>query len=286
MSEWCWNNGEIVPLEQARISIEDRGFLFADGVYETVRLYSGRPLALREHLERLVRSCGGIHLNLPISVEQFSRELHRLIARASIDEGFCYIQVTRGGGPRNHLFPTSDVKPTMLAFVRELPSMLNPEARPGISLHTVMDDRWNRCWIKSIALLPNVLARNEAAQAGADEAVFQLGGSITECSSSNIFLVIDGALHTHSPGAKVLAGITREHVIRCARELGIAVHERALSLVEAKRAQEVFITSTLREIAWVSLWDREAAGAASCGAVTLKLAHALSDHIRGSCSGS
>jgi D-alanine transaminase len=274
MSEWIWINGEIVPMGEARIDVEDRGFQFADGVYEVIRLYDGKPFTLAPHLERLERSAQGIDMNLPIDRAALSIEIGKLVSRSGVREGMVYLQLTRGVSPRNHLFP-SPQKPTLLFYARPLPAPQLPGQGEGVKLLALEDDRWKRCWIKSIALLPNVLAKNKAVAAGADEAVFIDNGVVTECSASSLFAVIGGKLVTHPIGSKVLPGITRAVLLDCATVLNIPIDERGFVEEEALRASELFITSTTREVSWVARWNDRYIGKARCGPMTIALHQAL-----------
>jgi D-alanine transaminase len=277
-SEWIWLNGEILPAAEARLGIEDRGFQFADGVYEVIRLYDGHPFALRAHLERLWRSAVDIQLTPPLTTDALAFEIKRLIRHSHADNGMVYVQLTRGVAPRNHLFP-EDVEPTLLFYTRTLASLPGPGEGEGIKLLAVPDERWKRCWIKAISLLPNVLAKNAAVAAGADEAAFVDLGFVTECSTSNLFAVIGGKLVTHPIGTKVLAGVTRMHIIELAEQFGIEVDERAIREEEAPRAEELFITATIREVSWVSRWNDMYIGRGRCGSITAKLHRALKDRI-------
>jgi D-alanine transaminase len=279
MSDWIWFNGEIIPMSDARIDVEDRGFQFADGVYEVIRLYNAQPYTLDAHLERLEKSAAGIELSVPLEREKLKSEIARLIAKSAVRDGMIYLQLTRGVSPRNHLYPAAP-KPTLLFYARPLPPGNPPGEGEGARLIAANDDRWKRCWIKSIALLPNVLAKNKAVAAGADEAVFIDGGVVTECSASNIFAVIGGKLVTHPVGSKVLPGITRAVLLDCAATLGIETDERGFGEEEAVRASELFITSTTREISWVARWNDRYIGQARCGPVTLALHRELCHRIR------
>lgn len=270
MSEWCWLNGQVMPLAQASVSVEDRGFQFADGVYESVRLYEGKPFELNAHMDRLQRSCAGIQLSLPIAKEALVSEILKLAAKSNVRDGLVYLQLTRGASARNHLFP-NPVKPTLLFYVRELAPLPPIDQVKPHTLHSVPDERWDKCWIKSIALLPNVLARNAAAAAGADEAIFIDNGCATEGAASNLFMVAQGKLITHPLGPKVLPGVTRDVLLDCAKTLGIPVEEKPMKLDDAKRADDIFITSSTRELVWVSRWDGVAIGTGRAGPVTLRL---------------
>ncbi|CAA9435985.1 MAG: D-alanine aminotransferase [uncultured Phycisphaerae bacterium] len=280
MTDLIWLNGETIPMADARLGVEDRGFQFADGVYEVIRLYDGIPFTLAEHLGRLRRSAAGIQLAVPLTPDALAAEVRKFIPRTGARDGMIYLQLTRGVAPRNHLFPDA-AKPTLLFYARGLPPVPAPGTAEGAKLWSVADERWRRCWVKAIALLPNVLAKNAAVAAGADEAAFVEDGVVSECSASNLFAVIGGRVVTHPVGPKVLPGITRAVLLEVAAELGIAVDERPPREDEARRADEVFITSTTREISWVSTWNNAPVGTTpGCGPVTRRLHEALQARVR------
>ncbi|MBC8108457.1 MAG: aminotransferase class IV [Anaerolineae bacterium] len=277
--EWCWLNGHILPLSEARVSVEDRGFVFADGVYEGIRIYNGRPFALARHLDRLENSCRGLMLSNPLNPAELQREMMRLIDHSQVRDGFLYLQLTRGPSRRNAIFP-KETAPTLLFCTRTLPPVVPVMDQPGAKLITVPDDRWRRCWIKAIGLTANVQARNAADRAGADEAAFvDENGIVAECTSSNLFVVINGTLVTHPVGPRVLPGVTRAVVIDCAKSDGIEVIERPLRLDEAKQADEVFISSTTRHVIWVKTWDDEGMRGEKCGPITRKLSEAFQRRV-------
>ena len=278
MNEMIWINGDVMPLADARIGVEDRGYQFADGVYEVIRLYDGRPFTLREHLERLEKSAAGIDMALPMSAEALATEIRIFLPRANVRDGMIYLQATRGCAARNHIFP-QNCQPNVLFYVRHLAPLDAPGEGEGAALLTVEDERWKRCWVKSIALLANVLAKNQAVAAGADEAAFVEDGVVSECSASNLYVVRGGKVLTHPIGKKVLPGITRMVLQQVARQAGIEFVERAVTLDEAKTADEVFITSTTREISWVGKWDNQPVGGGRCGPVTLRLHRALRERV-------
>ena len=276
--EWIWINGRVIPLADAAIGVEDRGFQFADGVYEVMRLYHGHPFTLAEHLDRLSRSAAAIELALPLPLAELALEIRRLIARTTINDGMVYLQLTRGQSPRNHVIAT-EIASTLLFYVRPLPVLAPPGQAPPVKLMSLPDERWKRCWIKTIALLPNTLAKSHAARNGFDEAVFIEDGRVTECSASNLFGVIRQTLVTHPVGPKVLPGITRAILLTCAAELGIPVQERAMTEAEAMGTDELFITSTTREVSWVNQWNAQPVGGAQCGPITLALHQALAAKV-------
>jgi D-alanine transaminase len=278
MNELVWINGDVMPLAEAKVGVEDRGYQFADGVYEVIRLYDGRPFTLREHLERLEKSAAGIRMALPMSAAALLKEILQFVPRTNVREGMVYLQATRGCAARNHVFP-KNCKPNVLFYVRHLAPLDAPGQGDGAALFTVQDERWKKCWIKSIALLANVLAKNEAVAAGADEAVFVEDGVVSECSASNLFVVRGGKVITHPVGPNVLPGITRMVLQQVARQAGVEWVERPVKFEEATSADEVFITSTTREISWVSKWDGKTVGGGRCGPVTLKLHRALRERV-------
>jgi D-alanine transaminase len=277
MEDLVWINGVIKPFAEATVGIEDRGFQFADGVYEVIRLYEGVPYTLPEHLDRLRRSAAGINLPVPMGNDELSAAIEKLIDATAIGEGMIYLQLTRGPAPRYHAQP-ADPKPTLLFYTRPLDPLAAPGAAPGVRLLSVIDERWRRCWIKSIALLPNTLAKTQAIAAGADEAVFIDAGIVTECSASNIFAIRSGKLSTHPVGPKVLPGITRQILLDLAPKLGIGAEERALTESEVRTADELFITSTTRELSWVSHWNAYPVSPGHCGPLTRRLHEAFIEH--------
>jgi D-alanine transaminase len=266
-------------LSEARVSVEDRGFVFADGVYEAMRIYGGKPFQLPRHLNRLENSCGGLMLSNPLKRDELAGEIARLIDHGRVRDAVLYLQLTRGRAHRHPIFP-EDTPPTLLFWAHEAPPVVPVMEQPGAKLITVPDDRWRRCWIKAIGLTANIQARNAADRAGADEAAFvDEDGIVAECTSSNLFVVIEGTLVTHPVGPRVLPGVTRAVVIDCAKSAGIEVIERPLRLDEAKLGDEVFITSTTRHVIWMKTWDDDAIRGDKCGPITRKLAEAFQRRV-------
>ena len=267
-------------MADARIGVEDRGYQFADGVYEMMRLYNRKPFALQPHLDRLAKSAAGIRLPLPMPIEKIGEEIIKFIPRAPKEEGSIYLQLTRGvASPRNHAIPKSPSS-TLLFYHRAQPLPPGPGDGEGVKLLAMPDERWKRCWIKSIALIANVLAKSEAMEKGYDEAAFVEKGIVSECSTSNLFAVVNGRLITHPCGAKILPGITRQIVLECATQLNIPAEERPLREEEVQRADELFITSTTRELHWVARWNDRYIGQGKCGAMTIKLHRAFQERVR------
>jgi D-alanine transaminase len=237
-------NGSFVPLSEATVSILDRGFLFADGIYEVSAVLDGKLVDNASHLARLERSVGEIALPLPESIERIIGIQKELIARNKLDSGLVYIEVTRGADRgRDFAFPKG-VKPTLIMFT-SVKDIVNAEsAKRGIAVITVPDIRWTRRDIKSVALLAQVLAKQAAAEAGAGEAWMIEDGKVTEGGSSSAFILTqDDVIVTRQNGSEILPGCTRKAVVKLAEERQLRVEERAFSVDEALGAKEAFITS-------------------------------------------
>lgn len=271
-------NGRYMPLEQGRIPVEDRGYQFGDGVYEVIHVYHGRPFRMGRHLDRLERSLEGLEIPIPeprARIEEICRRL-----TGSLRDGSVYLQVTRGAAPRAHAFPDR-IRPTFLAYAR--PARPVPPGKT-LKLLTLRDERWGRCDLKTLNLLPNVLARQRAVRAGCDEALFvREDGVVTEGASSNAFLVRGGAVLTHPAGPRILGGITREAVIDLARNLGIPVLEQTFTRAEALEADEFFMTGTTTEVGAVVSIDGRRIGRGRTGPVAQRLKEAFRDLVRREC---
>ncbi len=240
-SRICWVNGTYLAERDAHVSIFDRGLLFGDGVYEVAAAFNGRLLDADLHLARLTRSLGAIRIVGAQDSNAWTDTMQALIDRNGVTEGFVYLEVTRGVADRDFPFP-SDVRPTQFAYARTKRLSDDPNAA-GISLKSVPDIRWSRRDIKSVALLAQVLAKQEAREAGAYEALMHHDGEVTEGGSSNVWIVQGGMLRTRPLSNDILAGITRAVTIELARELGFPVDERAFTVAEALAADECFMTS-------------------------------------------
>jgi D-alanine transaminase len=256
MPELVYLNGEIMDLASAKVPVEDRGYQFGDGIYEVIRCYNGRPFALLPHLERLYGSAAAILLKMPHELPVMADLAIKFLEQSEIKEAELYIQVTRGTAPRKHQFP-EEATPTVVMIVRPV-RLRSPDAREkGARVITVPEERWANCYIKSVNLLPNILAKEKAVRQGAFEALFvdQAKGIVIEGSSSNIFAVTDGVLWTPPADRRILSGITRSFAIRIAKEQGYEVREEDLPLETLLRAREAFITSTVMEMAAVIMVD-------------------------------
>ena len=259
MSEIAWINGEFLPLERAMVHVEDRGFQFADAVYEVVRTYNGKPFALAEHMARLFRSLAAIQLNPGLTSEQLEPVIREAIERAAFPEALVYLQITRGPAPRHRGFPAKP-KPTVVLTVRALKPALHVR-ETGVSVITVPDIRWSRCDIKSVGLLANVLAYQAAKDAGAYDAIFVTNdGVVTEATAANIFMVSKGALVTPPKCASLLPGVTRDKILHAGAAAGIAGREEKIQKEDLFAAEEVFLTSTTAEVVPVIAVDGQKIG--------------------------
>ena len=241
MSRIAYVDGRYVPHAAAAVHIEDRGYQFADGVYEVIHVYRGRLIDESPHLDRLDRSRGELHIAAPMARRPLMRVLREVVRRNHIDFGLVYIQITRGVARRDHRFPTG-VAPVLVVTARAEPPASAERFENGVRVVTVDDIRWQRCDIKSVALLANVLGKQQAADAGAFEAwMVDRDGDITEGTSSNVWIVAaDGTLVTRQTDAAILAGITRRALLTLAEQHGIKTAERAFTVAEARAAREAF----------------------------------------------
>ena len=270
MTRIAFVNGAFVPEAEATVSIFDRGFLFADGVYEVIALVDGKFVDDGPHLDRLDRSLGEIQLASPMSRDELHTMLVDLASRNAVTEGLVYMQVTRGAAERDFAFPAV-VKQTIIAYARALPVIAHPRALAGATAITVPDQRWARRDIKSIALLPQVLAKQAARAADAFEALMVEDDHLTEGGAATLFMVSGGALVTHALGTDVLPGITRERVFRLAATRQIAIIERSISTSELVKADELFITAATAFVMPIVKVDGTSIGTGTPGAITMQL---------------
>ncbi|MBO8129251.1 MAG: D-amino-acid transaminase [Peptococcaceae bacterium] len=280
MPELTYLNGKIFEAGETRISTNDRGFIFGDGIYEVVRSYNGKLFGLEEHLRRLQQSADAIDLKLPHTLEEFQELVETLNRKSELLETLVYIQVTRGTEPRNHLF-SLDLPPNVFITIRALPDIPGEIYTKGVSAVTVHDGRWNMCHVKSISLLANVLAKHEARKQGAYEAIFvRENGVVTEASSSNVFMVSGGILHTHPADNRILNGITRQFILKLCDELNIPTEVRPYSKDELRRADEVFCTNSVHEVTPVVTVDGMTIGSGRPGPITNQLMRAYRQLVK------
>jgi len=249
MSDKVYLNGIWCAPEQAMVNVGDRGFLFADAVYEATPAYRGRFLRLEAHLARLTEGLKALRIEFDAStLEPLHRDILRRNNLLEADWSMVYVQISRGAAPRTHAFPDNPVPPTVYAFARRLQRPDAVRWQSGYSAVTYPDSRWARADLKTTMLLPNVLAQQAALDAGADDVIFLRDGIALEGSHANLFLVRDGVLHTAPLDHRVLPGITRELILQLARGLGFEVREADSSETALKEADEVFLCGTTTEI--------------------------------------
>ena len=265
-------NGQYLPIEEARISVLDRGFIFGDGVYEVIPVYSRRPFRPAAHLQRLQHSLDGILLANPLSLAAWTAIFERLIALCETEDQYLYLHITRGVAPRDHPFPDPPVPPTV--FVMANPLLMPPASlvASGVAAITAPDNRWLRCDIKAIALLPNVLLRQSAVAAGCAEAILIRDDSfLTEGAASNIFVVRDGVLLAPPKDHLMLPGITYDVLLELAAANGIPHQVRRILKEELFRADELLLTSSTREVLAVTTLDGKAIGDGRPGAMFARI---------------
>lgn len=268
MTEWVYFNGNIVPAGDARVSIDDRGFLFADAIYEVVHVYGETFFAWDRHMARLQHGLSVLRFP-PIDPKPLADAARQLRGRVAAPEAQVYLEISRGAQPRSHLFPPATTPPTVLLWVRPVDPIPAEVVARGIAAITVPDDRWAKVWIKTVSLLPNVLAKEAARAAGAFEAIFVRDGMVTEATSANVFIVREGCLETAPVTNYILPGVTRAVVLELASELGVSVRERPFTVAEMQAADEVFLTGTLTEVLPVTTIDGMSRGVGGPMARTL-----------------
>ncbi|HEX7952808.1 MAG TPA: D-amino acid aminotransferase [Burkholderiales bacterium] len=257
-------NGEFMPIEQAKIPVLDRGFIFGDGVYELVPVYSRHPFRLPEHLRRLQASLNGIKLANPHDDPTWTRLIHRLVELNEAQDQSLYMHITRGPARRDHAFP-KDVAPTVFMMSNPLTTPPRQQVSEGVSAITAVDNRWLRCDIKAIALLPNVLLRQQAVEAGCAEAVLLREGFMTEGAASNVFVVSNGVLLAPPKNHLMLPGITYDVVLELARANGIRHEVREIPEAQLRSAQEIWMTSSTKEVLAITRLDGKPVGTGTPG---------------------
>lgn len=265
MPEIAYVNGGFLPLEQATVHVEDRGFQFADSAYEVMRTYDGKLFAAEEHIERLFRSLSALELEHHFTAKELICIAEEAVRRSKFAEAMVYLQVTRGIARRHRGVPAK-CAPTIIITVRELHPATPSQWGNGLSCITVPDNRWGRCDIKTVALLANVLAYHAAQKAGANDAIFiGADGTVAEATAGNIFIVTHGELRTPPKSPRLLSGITRDKLLGAARATGIPCAEQSVTKAELVAADEVFLSSTTNEVAPVTVVDGQKIGTGKPG---------------------
>ena len=270
MPEIAYVNGEFLPLERAMVHVEDRGFQFADAVYEALRTYNGQPFAVREHLVRLEQSLVAIELKHDFTPAQLEALIQEAVRRAQFPEALIYLQISRGQAKRHRGIP-ADYTPTLVITVRALESSAALREH-GVKVITVPDQRWARCDIKTVGLLANVLAYQLAKRAGVFDAVFcGPDDTITESTAGNIFIIARGVVRTPPANRQLLAGVTRDKILRAAAAAGFPVAEAPVTRAELLAAEEVFLTSTTIEVVPVIAVDGQPIGTGQPGPLARRI---------------
>jgi D-alanine transaminase len=276
MSRIAYVNGRYRPHRDATVHIEDRGYQFSDGVYEVCEVKDGRLVDERRHTERLQRSLAELRIRLPMTLKALSVVLHETIRRNRVDWGIVYLQITRGVARRDHAFPAADTPPAIVITAKNLdPSRNEAVARDGMAVVTVAENRWARPDIKSVSLLPNVLAKQIAREQGAREAWFvDPKGFVTEGSSSNAWIVTrDGKVVTRPADQAILRGISRTVLLDVIKAHGLVLEERPFTLAEANAAAEAFVTSASQTVLPVVRIDGRPVGSGAPGPIAAAFRH-------------
>jgi len=272
MSRVFYVNGEFVEEQDAKISVLDRGFLFADAVYEVSTVLDGKLIDNNAHLRRLHRSLDELSMRTPVSDEDITTAQEILIARNNLTEGIVYLQISRGVADRDFAYPADDVVPTLVMFTQTKKLLQDPLAEIGVSVISVEDIRWQRRDIKTVGLLGPCIAKQAAKQAGAHDAWMVEDGKVTEGTSNNAYIVLaDGTLKTRQLGNEILSGITRQAVLKLCEQTQTTVLEEAFSIDEVKSAREAFITSASTFVMPVVSIDGHSIGDGKPGPVARRL---------------
>ena len=271
-------NGEFLPLAETRISVMDRGFLFGDGVYEVIPVYGGRLFRLEHHLKRLQNSLDAIRISNPLGTAEWQAMLTELVARNEGDDQAVYLQITRGvAEKRDHAFP-ADATPTLFAMSTAMAESLDIDAVPGVTAVTLEDIRWNLCNVKAITLLPNVLLRQQAIDVGSTEAILIKDGLAIEGAASNVFVVSNGLLMTPPNGPALLPGITRDLIIELAVNNAIPFREADITQEQLFAAEEIWLTSSTREISPVIQLNEKVINAGKPGPLWRRMINLYQDY--------
>lgn len=280
MSRIAYVNGRYVPHRQAAVHVEDRGYQFADGVYEVCEIAHRMVVDMGPHLDRLDRSLRELSIIWPLSRSSLEQVIKETVRRNRVSNGLVYIQVTRGVAPRDHVFPAGKTKPAIVVTAKSVSrSVMDAKANKGLGVITVPENRWERVDIKTVGLLPNALARQSAKEQGAQEAWFiDIDGTVKEGAATNAWIVtMDGTLVTRPADTGILKGITRATAMKAADKLGFVVEERAFTVEEAKAAKEAFVTSASSLVMPVVSIDGDVIANGNPGTVATSLRETIFD---------
>jgi D-alanine transaminase len=280
--ETVFLNGEYVKRSDAKVDIEDRGYQFGDGIYEVIRVYNGEVFTMDEHMERLYQSAEKMKITIPYELKEISSIVFKLMKDNHLKDGIVYMQVSRGISQRQHHFPAGEVPASVVAYTKEVPRP-EKQMKEGVTAMLCEDIRWLRCDIKSLNLLGNLLAKEEAASRGHFEAIQHRGETVTEGSSSNAFIVKDGTILTHPATNLILNGITRRVIKELADQNGMPFVEKTFTVDELLSAEEIFIASTTSEVMPVVKVDDVTIGQGVPGPITSKLQALFTGRIKEDC---
>ena len=280
MSRIAYVNGQYVPHQDAAVHIEDRGYQFADGVYEVFAVHQGRMVGEQGHMDRLAHSLGELRIDWPMSARALGVIIREVSRRNRVRDGLIYLQITRGVARRDHSFP-DNTESALVVTARRMPPLDKEQLRKGVGVITIPDIRWQRHDIKSVSLLPNIICKQQAREAGAYEAwMVNNEGMITEGTASNAWIVTkDGELVTHNASHAILNGITRLSVLEAAVAAGVPFSERAFSVEEAMQAKEAFVTSSTSHVKAVTSIDGHSIGNGHIGELTSRMLDLYVDFI-------
>jgi D-alanine transaminase len=265
-SSTVYLNGEYLPLDKACVPVLDRGFIFGDGVYEVIPVYAGKAFRLQHHLQRLKNSMQAVRITNPHTDEEWSAIINEVVTRNNNGDQSIYLQITRGVAHRDHRFP-GDATPTVFVMSNLFDPVPKQQLENGVNAITLDDIRWQYCSIKSIALLPNILLRQQAVEQGAAEAILLRNGEVTEGAASNVFIVKDGIIITPPKTDCLLPGITRDLVVEQAHEHGLTVNEANIKQTELETADEIWLTSSTKEILPVTKLNGQPVGTGKPGTI-------------------
>ncbi|RVU39368.1 D-amino-acid transaminase [Hwanghaeella grinnelliae] len=283
MPRYCYVNGRFLPHRDGAVHIEDRGYQFADGVYEVVTIANGTMVDEDPHLDRLERSLKELRMRMPMARGAMKLKVRELVRRNGLKDGLVYMQVTRGVAPRNHAFPSDKVPPAIVMTTKKMDFAKMKKFTDGVTVVSAPDIRWGRCDIKTVSLLPNCLAKQAATEAGAYEAwLVDEKGNVTEGSSSNAWIITkDGVLVTKPATNEILNGITRQTILDLAKQDGVPFEEREFTLEEAYEAKEAFVSSATSFVTPVVKIDDHVIGNGHPGSLCEKLLGTYQDYAAG-----